>query len=61
MIKDSEDYNIIGSRRVVTSLGKEIESILLSQPCEAKCLLLASNWVFQLQNLGLKVYFLRPF
>lgn len=38
MIKDSEDYNIIGSRRVITSLGKDLASILLSRPWEANML-----------------------
>lgn len=46
MIKDSEDYNIIGSRRIITSLGKDLESVLLSRPCEA-------NILAAIQQLGL--------
>lgn len=44
-----------------TSLGRNLKSTLLFLPYEAKMISYIYNWILQLQNLNLKVFFIGPF
>lgn len=40
-----------------TSLGKDLENIGYPHHMKRKCLLPSNNWIFQLQNHDMKVFF----